>query len=100
MNLNYIDQNKITIGPGYCKGGSDAVILGSRIKNSTVISLYGSYLSTLASASQSDEVWHKYNSDSNILLICGAEDQSPSPEICQSANDNLVKKGVNVDLKI
>jgi len=73
-----VDSARVSAGPGFCFGGSQALLLSSRRQLATTVSLYGS--STVDYQDPTTGNWGYLGAaDAPVLGIYGALDYSPSP---------------------
>ena len=76
--IGNVDQDRISSGPGFCFGGSEALIFASRHKLAATVTCYGSYIKELHD--KDAKAWGSLKTGGPVLGIYGEEDTMPPPE--------------------
>jgi carboxymethylenebutenolidase len=85
-----VDEGKIVSGPGFCFGGAQALIFGSRYKSAAVVTLYGTYISELDK--EDTDAWGELPNGGPILGLYGKEDTRPGVEDVEKFRTAVEKK--------
>jgi carboxymethylenebutenolidase len=97
-SLSEVDTDKIISGPGFCFGGSQSLIFGSRYKSAAVVTLYGTYISELDD--ESSEAWGELPKGGPILGLYGKEDTRPGVDDVETFRTALQKKDMIATLSV
>jgi carboxymethylenebutenolidase len=96
--LGNVDQGRISSGPGFCFGGTQSLVFGSRHKMAATVTCYGTYVKELHDADS--KAWGTLKTGGPILGIYGKDDTSPSPKDAEKFGEALEKIGIAHNITI
>lgn len=97
-SLPGVDGDKVVSGPGFCYGGSQSLIFGSRHKSAAVVTLYGSYVSELED--ENTAAWGQLPNGGPILGLYGRNDNRPSVDDVEKFKAAMEKKNMQHTVSI
>jgi len=89
LAIDNINPNAISSGPGFCFGGTQALIFSSRHTMAATVTCYGTYIKELHDADSS--AWGKLKDGGPVLGIYGETDTRPSPDDAEKFRQALAQ---------
>ena len=99
-SMKNVDNNRISSGPGFCFGGTAALIFSSRHPVAATVTCYGSYVKELKDPKS--EAWGllKEPGAGPVLGIFGETDTSPSPDDAKKFGAALEQMSLSHNISI
>eukprot|EP00931_Biecheleriopsis_adriatica_P089215 TRINITY_DN63382_c0_g1_i1.p1 TRINITY_DN63382_c0_g1~~TRINITY_DN63382_c0_g1_i1.p1 ORF type:complete len:353 (-),score=72.18 TRINITY_DN63382_c0_g1_i1:224-1282(-) len=92
-----VDASQLISGPGFCFGGSQALLLATRHNVSGTVTLYGSNIASFHDASS--DTWGLLGAGDPLLGIYGETDTRPSPADVDGFREALKTRQVDFTVK-
>lgn len=98
--LGTMDPDHLVSGPGFCFGGTQALELARRRHVAATVSLYGTSISELTTAT-SDADWGLLGHEgSPVMGVYGEDDGSPSPEEAEDFREALSARAITHNVTV
>lgn len=98
LSISAVDKNRVASGPGFCFGGSQALLFAARHRMAASVTLYGSVIDDLHDAGS--DAWGAIDESVPVLGIYGAEDTLISTESVQKFEAAMEQKGMSYNVTI